>query len=215
MMVQSNYCNRDFVIDHESSMRLRSGEFQSNLTHLVCVFRQKTRVKIIGVARRPKGRCPPKFVACLVVLCFERRCPKAITVAQVKIFDPPKTLDKILLEDSSTIRKCPSHIWNDVSFNCVNAPAWIYHTLSWLKRTYSRKAKISPESLLLWVFYHPIELGRANCSSFLIVTNTLCFPWTKNAFQLKRTLFSSLLQPNLRFLPILTFSSFLSRKLLF
>jgi len=45
----------------------------------------------IDVARRAKEECPPKLVAYLVILCFERRCPKQNTVARLKSIDfPPK-----------------------------------------------------------------------------------------------------------------------------
>ena len=38
----------------------------------------------IGVARRPKGPCPPKFLENMVILCFERRFSKQNRVIRLK-----------------------------------------------------------------------------------------------------------------------------------
>jgi len=48
--------------------------------------------KPIGVARVGRGSWPPKYLAYLVILCFERRYPKQNTVARLKskILAPPK-----------------------------------------------------------------------------------------------------------------------------
>jgi len=56
-----------------------------------CFYLQKTHVDIIGVATGP---CPPKFLACTVILCLKMRYPKQNSVLHLKsnMFGPPKIL---------------------------------------------------------------------------------------------------------------------------
>jgi len=150
MVAQSNIFNRDFIIYHEVSMKLRSSGFldQSNTYSL----------------------------------CF--------------------------LNIAFTFRKCPSHICNYFSFNYVNAYVWMHHTVPSIGLSEPVPEKLKPPQNIFWgCFTYLIEMSRTlNCSSFLILTNLLCFSWTKNRFHLKATLFSSFLQSNFYdFFPLLSF----------
>jgi len=60
---------------------LTVGHGQLNLSQWPGLYRNKA----IGGARGPMEPCPlPKFLAYVVILCFERRCPKQNTVARLK-----------------------------------------------------------------------------------------------------------------------------------
>jgi len=69
-----------------------------------------------------------------------------------EVLDQANTYHVCFLNIALTFRKCPSRVCNDFSFNYANAFAWMHHTLNWLKRTCSRKAKTAPEHLLGMIF---------------------------------------------------------------
>ena len=122
MVAQSNIFNRDFIIYHEVSMKLRSSEFldQSNTYSL----------------------------------CF--------------------------LNIAFTFRKCPSHICNYFSFNYVNAYVWMHHTVPSIGLSEPVPEKLKPpQNISFGVVLLPHWRGGLNRSPFMILTNLLCFPWTK------------------------------------
>ena len=43
-----------------------------------------SRPIVTDVARGPRGPCPPKFAANVIILCFDRRYPKQNTVPHLK-----------------------------------------------------------------------------------------------------------------------------------
>ena len=106
-----------------------------------------------------------------------------------EFLDQSDTYNLCFLNIAFTVRKCPSHICNDFSFNYTNAFVWMRHTLDWHKWTCSRKAKTAPEHLLA-MFYithwygqdftaHPFDPDK---STVLPLNEKMTFIWKQHFF---------------------------------
>jgi len=122
-----------------------------------------------------------------------------------EFLDQSDTYNLCFLNIAFTVRKCPSHICNDFSFNYTNAFVWMRHTLDWHKWTCSRKAKTAPEHLLA-MFYithwygqdftaHPFDPDK---STVLPLNEKMTFIW-------KQHFFTVFLQSNFMFFFVIIF----------
>jgi len=125
-----------------------------------------------------------------------------------EFLDQSNTYNLCSLNTAFTFRKSTSHICNHFSFNYANAFVWMRHTLNWLKWSCPCKAKTAPEHLL-GMFYIPHWHGDGfNCSPFPIMTNLLCFPWTKKSLSSEgNTFFQFSTIQFLCLLPVIIFPS--------
>ena len=82
----------DMIYKQQNSFKTCVGQIERSWIHRRqrwegswrAAFVKKNLGNAIGVARGDKGAVLPNFLACHVVLCFERWCPKQSTVVRLK-----------------------------------------------------------------------------------------------------------------------------------
>ena len=145
MGVQSNFCNRHFVIDRKLTIGLRSGEFLRQSNTYFC------------------------FLKIFFTFSDDRHGARSCWN-----FPPPS--GNALLISGMTF------------FNYISVFVYVHLTLNWHKQT-SKKLKLPQNIFFLGSFTTLLKWAGLNCSLFLILTNLLCFSWTKKWLSSKNSAF--------------------------